>query len=403
MARAQGLTSSRQRGISGGAYLSQGVWGIVVIILIVAVLQVRGWFAGFENPALDVWLRFLLSPHISSHVVIIEITDKDYEQLFKAQSPLSPEVIRQLITAIASGRPQVIGVDLDTSTEKEEYRPLQQLELPPSESSAPIPIIWARDARPINGDLFLPAHVLGAKEPMHNPLTGIALLPQDSDGIIRRYRRVFRVLRTDSSTSMVECMNSLPLVITNVARHIEAERCDENREEEDRLLNFLGDRYHIPHITASDVHQLYTSKDYQSEGWQKQGPLQGKIVLLGGTFHHARDQYVTPLGPMNGVELMAQAIETEWTGGGIRFINELLMVLMDIFAALTLVSLYYLLPLDKAFWWSLVAIPLVALVGSLVAFKAFGYWMNYVPLLIGLLIHQLYHTNKAYHEIGQHS
>src|SRR5262249_37760019 len=154
-------------------------------------------------------------------------------------------------------------------------------------------------------------------------------------GIIRRYRRVFRVLRPEASPSIVGCMNSLPLVVTNVARHIEAESCDENREEEDRLLNFLGDRYHIPHIAASAVHQLYESAGYQSEGWKKQGPLQGKIVLLGGTFHHARDQYVTPLGPMTGVELMAQAIETELSGGGIRFTNELLMVLMDIVAALT--------------------------------------------------------------------
>ena len=54
------------------------------------------------------------------------------------------------------------------------------------------------------------------------------------------------------------------------------------------------------------------------------------MVLLGGLFHAARDEYTTPLGRMAGVQLMAHAVESELQGGGFRWPREPVMLLLNI-------------------------------------------------------------------------
>ncbi len=64
------------------------------------------------------------------------------------------------------------------------------------------------------------------------------------------------------------------------------------------------------------VHQLRQAA--KSEAWSTNSPLKGKIVLLGGMYHAARDSYSTPHGPRYGVELIAQALATEFAVAAFR-------------------------------------------------------------------------------------
>lgn len=138
----------------------------------------------------------------------------------------------------------------------------------------------------------------------------------------------------------------------------------------------------------------------KTAGWRTNGPLKGKVVLLGGYYRASRDFYITPVGRMAGLQLMAQAVESE-LGGGIRTANHVLAFVLDILAGLTVVLVQRRFRLLSALVISLVAIPSLSLVGSLLAFSTFAWWISFAPVTVGVLIHELYHHAAEYRRLSQ--
>jgi len=66
---------------------------------------------------LDLLTRFYPAES-KSQVVIVEITDDDYEKIFDKKSPLDVAKLQQLIESVAGFEPRLIGIDIDTSDEK---------------------------------------------------------------------------------------------------------------------------------------------------------------------------------------------------------------------------------------------------------------------------------------------
>ncbi|MEK6300316.1 MAG: CHASE2 domain-containing protein [Acidobacteriota bacterium] len=346
---------------------------IVVVSLITLGLEEAGWLRGFETAALDTWLR-LKAPLPVNELIIVGITNDDYRDLFDDTSPLKPEKLDLLLDAIARGGPKVIGVDIDTSSRK--FWELQPREKPP--------VVWAVDAiLQTEGKLEASAALGGKLSPGKG--TGIAALPQDSDGVVRSYRRVF--------ATAPEPVPSFPWAVVTQYREVEghpAAAADEH-DTEDVILNFSGYRYSFSSLSAKQVLELS-----DGEGWSNNGPLGGRIVLLGGRYRAARDEYVTPLGPMAGVDLMAQAIASELRGGGIGHANKLLMLLLEIIGGACLVFLNRSFSLGWAVLLSCVGVPVLALAGSFFAFSSLAYWANFVPILVSVLIHELYERAREH-------
>jgi hypothetical protein len=44
-------------------------------------------------------------------------------------------------------------------------------------------------------------------------------------------------------------------------------------------------------------------------------------------------------------------------------------------------------------------IPLVSLTGSLFAFSSFAYWIDFAPVVLGVVIHQLYDHAQEYRRL----
>lgn len=358
------------------------IWRATPIVLSISVITFLmnhwGWLHHFETSNLDIMLR--LKSHTEAyHTFIVFITDDDYKEIFHGKSPLNPWELQNIIRAIAEGKPKVIGVDLDLSEVKLEFAEEQQ-----TFQEWPI-IIWGQDALVEDGKIT-PLPVLGQKEPVVP--TGLVLLPQDSDGIIRRYRHVLQVDHHP--------VDSFPWAVVKAYRHVMGEQQAE--AENEFVFNFSGNRYVTGHMPVQDV--LTLSKEL---GWKKDAPVRNKIVLLGGKYRSARDEYITAVGPMYGVELMAQAIESELRGGGIRHVNEILMVLMEIVIGYLLVALNYSFAshLRLALVLSLVVIPFLALAASFVAFSSLSRWANFIPLLIGVLLDQFYDHAKKYRKMHE--
>lgn len=319
-----------------------------------------------RNATLDAFL-VLRQPRPASAVLLVDITDEDYETIFHGRSPLAVEALEKLIAATARGRPRLIVVDIDTSAPD-----FAGLDLPPGGP----PVVWAREARPPEkkGGRFEPLPVLGGRTPA--PSSGIAMLPLDSDGVIRRYQRWFET--ADGP------LPSLPWKAVQVLQETGRGLQTVDEEHGRLVLNFLGDRSTIPRVPARDVLELA-----QGEGWPT-GPLQGRVVVVGGTYRAGRDERVTPRGPMAGLELMAMALESELRDDFIRPANHVLMTLIEVLAGVLLVVIYHYLPLGRALALSLFAVPGLSLLASFLAFSTLAYWADAVPVFAAAMIHQLY-------------
>jgi len=401
-AQTSGEASLRNKGHAARSYWQHLAPALPVIFIISGItfgFEHMGWLRNFETTSLDTWLA-LSSNLQAQHVVIVAITDEDYrsKDLFNNTSPLNRHILRQLLKSIMRGRPLVIGVDLDTTTGDPRERA-------PRESGNNSPaIVWAREAEVSHdGSVENLLPILGQENPQSEE-TGVALLPQDWDGVVRRYRRVFRLNKHDRVASFPWAVatryadeSDLCKVGTPTSgakkgnkrfcRTIGEVGAEDESLEEPIVLNFSGERYRFPRVTAGQALQAANG-----DGWAQQGPLTGKIVLLGGTYRAARDEYVTPIGLRTGVELMAQAIETELQGGGIRSANHWLMLVLEILVGLALVTLHYYFysSLEWVMTLSIVAIPVLTCLCSWLAFNTFSLWASFIPIVVSVVIHQLY-------------
>jgi CHASE2 domain-containing sensor protein len=377
----------------------------VIVTLLTLVLERAGWLRGFETTALDTWLR-LLKPIRPQFVSVVTINEDDYLKIFGGKSPLNPQTVMTVIGAIAAGEPAVIGVDIDTSDAQ--WQSIVQDS--PSILQAKTPVVWEQEAIGQEEPLR-PVTVLGGAEITPKPLSGISGLFQDWDGVVRRSRRYFST--AGENEGQTEMADSFPWAIvkafcrkfpkasglpSKMKETIQREMPSGRKVERERFLNFSGSRYDFPTYSAS-----FVLTAHEAEWWKDKSPFRGKVVLLGGSYRAGRDVYVTPLGTTTGVQLMAQVVESELQGRGISQFNKLLMVIFDFIAWIALVALYYFCRLPIALWISLVGIPILSLTGSLFAFSSLAYWADFAPVVLGVLIHQLYDHAQEYRRLLKQS
>ena len=377
----------------------------VGVTLLTLALEYAGWLRGFETRALDTWLR-LLKPIKPQFVCVVTINEDDYLRIFGGKSPLDPKTVTTLISAIADGKPAVIGVDIDTS-EAEWQRVVPDVQ-PHSEGQTSI--VWEQEA--IGQEEPLTAvNVLGGAEITPKPLSGISGLFQDWDGVVRRSRRYFSARQENEGP--IETVDSFPWAIvkafyqtfpeaprlpSELQQAMQREMRGGKKPERERFLNFSGDRYDFPTYAAS-----FVLTAHEAEWWKDKSPFRGKVVLIGGTYRAGRDVYMTALGLTSGVQLMAQVVESELQGKGISQLNKLLMLLFDFVAWIALVAVYYFCRLPVALWISIVAVPLFSLAGSLFAFSSLAYWADFAPVVVAVLIHQLYDHAQEYRRLLKES
>ncbi len=355
--------------------------GAAVVILGVSAatyaLEHIGAFDHFETAGLDSF-NLLQRVRDPREVVMIGITDADYAgDLFNATSPLACASVRRVLAAVVSGQPRAIAVDLDTSSPG--FGCLA--DLPPDWP----PIIWAQDAiwhHDTRAFELIP--VLSGTKLRSADRTGVVQFPQESDGVIRSYVRTVPVVGGGDAESF-----PWVLVATDTTRN------RDDGEPEELRLNFSGERFKFEPLSVSNLLAIAEASD--ASGWKTNGPLKGRIALLGGNYRAARDAYVTPVGPMQGVQILAQAIESETHHGGIRPVNEWLAFLVEILSGVLLVAVHHRLHArpGRALILSVVLMPGLVLASSLIAFSTLALWFNFVPVVVSVLIHQLWERIPA--------
>jgi hypothetical protein len=381
--------------------------------------------------------------------------------IFDGRSPLDVAKVQGILTLIQQGSPRVIGVDLDTSPSEYGKGNFPKAvwvrdALPDCEQDADLEgtgkdrlsTIWndvrgyltwpwtrsratAPHAKGLRRLSFLGG---GFKETEESgrvktvPTSGLSVFPLDRDGVVRRYCATYFSDQADPPSCKGGLVDSFPkavydayctaggktvrsesrmmLLLDSLLRWLSgktvrkrSESCKPTHGDEGLILNFSGDRYDFPHMSVRQLKQAA-----ERPFWSTSSPLRGRIVLLGGAYRAARDLYFTPVGPRHGVEIAAQAIQSELPPpGGVRPLNRAIALLIHFASGIALIWLNqkfhgrYMLLVNALF------IAVASLFGSLLAFYAFVYWFNFTAVLVGVWIHVLWereaHARKMKDEL----
>jgi len=370
------------------------------VTFITVLLEHAGWLHGFERAAMDAWLRanFELWPtDQSKEIVIVDITDEDYADIFQRKSPLNKAGLEQILAAIESAKPALIGVDIVTQNEE-----FAELKYPPG-----VPIVWAEEAlfdesnhSPVT--TVVPA-LGGAKTP--STLTGIAIMWMESDGVVRSYLRRHHSHDAFSWVVAKTYCSQIQQATTNQADPKVSERCRIIRETKDDAadgkeltLDLLGGKDRFEHISVRELLDAVQWK--RAETLNK---LAGRAVLLGGTFPASRDEYTTPLGRMFGVELTAHAIQSE-LHGPFQKPGKYMILALNVAGGIGILLLFIRFGVGRGCLLSVAAMIFVAPLWSWIAFGSVSFAGYFAVILIALLIHQLYEQahyiqHKVLHEL----
>jgi CHASE2 domain-containing sensor protein len=297
-------------------------WQTVCLVVLTALLACL--LARFESLfALESAVRNLAATahHASekdlSQIVVVAISPNEYRDDFNSTSPLDPNKVIEDLIRIARAHPQVIAVDIDTS-HKSYSRPRKGQKSPSARlyieiRDWPEKFVWALPSDQKEDRTFAPSAVLGERPRPGSPLwkaSGVTAFPIDADGYVRTYLRQFI---TNQGR-----LDSLPYALARRAlpdKTFSALQPDDRK----RLLSLWGRR--LPGLSL-DEPCIQTNRPpgtflacSMTAALAEPATLRNKIVVVGGTYD-SKDEYPTANGKLFGVQIIADALQTEAGGGG---------------------------------------------------------------------------------------
>jgi CHASE2 domain-containing sensor protein len=348
--------------------ISQSKPALITITVMVLLFQMRNLPETLANSSLDAAIA-VQKPVQTPSVRLVEIDDQDYTDLFHARSPLDPQVLAEILVAVAKGHPRAMVIDIDTSDSTFHDMP-----------TPPVPIVWNVSGEQADSGAFTLYPPLGGRKLPPGSVAALAIAPQDERGVVRGYQHSYPL----TSGGMVDSPGYAAAGI--VAGHAPADTVALAGR-----THYLDYRYRFTPIKARDL-----VEDAKSDTWDKMAFFDGKVVVLGGAYRVARDQYATPKGLLNGCEIIAQAVAAEIEGTSISAASRWMTGLMMVIGGLTTLAVYHWLRFRVAFAVSLALIPALSIASNWILFHRFAAWGAMVPLVIAVVMAELYSKAALY-------
>ena len=282
-------------------------WACVTAVAVGWIIGGTGFLEAIEQRVEYVTALIATHDRAAERIALVPITAHDFgnQRLFAGRRPLDPAILRRLIEAVAAQEPAVIAVDVDTSPDV--FAAFRTFD-------PGVPVVWARPAR-ADGEIIEPSPILGfptveVERDLTTP-SGVALVPQDSDGIVRSYVRRFH-------TSFNEQPSFACAIITRCTRNAscaahlaeEVRTCDQAATDREWQIDYRVASQRAWDATAITAGRLL-------EGSAPPDALRDRIVLIGGSFVGSGDEaHPTPIGEATGIAVLAHVLATELRGGG---------------------------------------------------------------------------------------
>ncbi len=385
---------------------------MLVFAALTQYMEFKGLLWSLESAAFDTLLRLAPRPRVAREILVIQIDENDYLTRFDRKSPLDCATLGRLIERVASKGPPVIGIDLDTSA----------CSYPDLAAANGKRIIWGVNATaepagaPLSFAGWFKGHeqfvirsgtVLGqglGELPAERAI-GVPVFPLDRDGLARRFFREVEI-EGHAPRSARPCHQVPPLAEQHAGSHgghpkaclptlsyaLYRAHCGRKpcgplaqAAEHEFAFNFRG---YPARPRSTSAGSVLDATDAQIQALFDQTD----VVILGGSYQAARDLYLTPAGPISGVELNARALLTDLHGRGIGEIHRWAAILLDMAAGhvVFLVFLLHRWSYRRRFWLSVAAAAGGSLLFSLLLFRTSALWASFIGVFVGTLIHQLY-------------
>jgi CHASE2 domain-containing sensor protein len=348
--------------------LSRSKAALLVIAVMVLIFQMRNLPETLANSSLDAAIA-IERPVQAKSVRLVTIDDNDYAALFHSRSPLDASTLAKLLDAVAKGHPRAIVVDIDTSDASFRDMPTPQ-----------VPIVWNASDQEFADGKFTVYAPLGGRTMPPNSVLALAVAPQDDRGIVRGYQHTYLLESGGTVDSPGYAAARIDL------GHAPAEPSSHGGE-----THYLDYRYRFVPVKAQDL-----VADAESDAWDKMALFAGQVVVDGGTYRAGRDQYATPKGLMNGCEIVAQSAAAEIDGTFISSANRWTTGLLMVLGGLITMAVYHWLKFRMAFLVSLVMVPALSIASNFILFHRFAAWGAMVPLVIAVIVAELYSEAALY-------
>ena len=348
--------------------LSHSRPALITIAILVVVFQLRTMPETLANDSLDAAIA-VEQPVQAKSVRLVTIDDDDYKVKFHSRSPLDPDVLSKMLVAVARGHARAIVVDIDTSD------PSFQSMVTPQ-----IPIVWNVSGEQLEDGTFKLDAPLGGRALPPGSAEALAVAPRDDRGIVRGYQHMYPL----------ETGGTVDSPGYAAARIVAGHEPVESASSEG-TTHYLDYRYRFVPIKARDL-----LSDADSPTWENMALFDGQVVVVGGAYRVARDEYSTPRGLMNGCEIVAQAAAAEIDGTFIGSVSRWMTGLLMILGGLATLAVYHWLKFKQAFLVSLGLIPALSIASNWVLFHRFAAWGAMIPLVIAVIVAELYSKATLY-------
>ena len=357
----------------------------IAVSLGVTAASALGYLDAAQTRSLDLLIR-LRAPARVSDVVIVAIDDAAFAALGHRQ-PLSRGYIAKVIRGVQRSGAAVIGLDIDLSSATSA-----------AEDTALATAIGQFSDRGLSRVVTVATEPpapgpLGRSDLQGAVLYGVAEMPEDSDGVIRRTGLVIRRdfgLEPSFGLAVLARMGGLdqraleraigghqglrlPVLRPGGGWQAAGEPID-IQPDVFRRINFVGPRatfLTFPSGTFASLGEAGSQVPAES-------PLRGRVVLIGATFEDSRDFYMTPRGKLSGVEIHANVIHMLATRSFIQPMGWLLSFGLQVLLVLIAgVLLTVLNPLAGTII-CLVGAVAIGLPASYLIFERGHYWLDFM-------------------------
>ena len=389
-----------------------------------------GYLKPYQNPLSD--LLHFVTQKKAHDVVLLFITEEEYKQGFRGISPLSRGRMAELVDLLVRLKARVIALDIDLSDSTSDDPKLSEAMGRASAAGIPIVVVGslkANEDRSDSGDNgFLDLRPY-ADERIQTTEEGIILFEQmspgsqwmgkllyggtffglDNDSVFRIAEGFYMTENYDSKQKRSYLpAPSFPVAVAAAYQGMSQEALTEallnvydgrmilsspgghhrgdiyiHLDRVGRMIpNFIGNYEHF----EREVNLNRLLEEYRSNKVKSETIFKDKIVVVGGSFDK-NDFYLTPVGRMSGMEILANITQSIISGSVITPANFWKAFAIQVFLGIGVALIFILLP---RFWATLVClfalVPGVA-VASLWSFSSSHYWFDFVPTIAGVMLY----------------
>ena len=412
-----------------GYFLRAVLIGLAISVTVTTLAWI-GYFRPYQNPLTN--LLHFIAQKKAHDVILLFITEEEYKQGFHGISPLSRGRLAELVNLMVKLKAKVIALDIDLSDPTSQDHRLSDAMGRALAVGIPIVLVGnlkaTEDKPDANDDPFFDLRPY-TDERLHTTEDGFILFEDmnpgsqwagkaiyggnffklDRDWVLRMAEGFYMIKNNGLKYKLPYLpVPSFPVAVAAAYQGLSQEALSEallnvrdnkivlsgkrSGHQDDIYIHMVRGSRVIPNFIGNYEHfnrEVNPSRLLEAYRANKDGSetiFKDKIVIIGGTFDK-KDFYMTPVGRMSGMEILANITQSILNGSLITPTSFWKAFVVQVILGIVVAFIFILF---SRFWATLICllalIPGVA-VASILSFSSSHYWFDFVPTIAGVMVY----------------